>query len=315
MAYTQSFDVEFDDSLLSYKGFTNPRYGGSKLVAKEINKYVNPNLNPGIGSGLYPTDAQVSNSDFVASSSLDPNFEFGWGGDITYGKNPVIENKISAIFIGSSITDGTEDTTVATISGHSYVTIDKILLINTETDDVQIMTPENTNPEAFRRFIINNLHEGDSISFKLFATQEGLVVGHKLKKDHIVKFNEGTLMKVYTYTPDRTTGFEDGVVGGYGLKYHADAGGINNSLVAGFTDNLAKAGGPSPTADRPGGGLFSFGQSVAASQSLFTTNSIDFINELPDELNEYENDINLNIAGEVLTVISSSYSVGGGFGG
>ena len=36
MAYTQSFNVEFDDTLLSYQSHTNPRHNGSKLVAKEV---------------------------------------------------------------------------------------------------------------------------------------------------------------------------------------------------------------------------------------------------------------------------------------
>ena len=49
------------------------------------------------------------------------------------------------------------------------------------------------------------------------------------------------------------------------------------------------------------------------SQSLFNTNSIDFVSVFPEELEEYENLVNLEIAGELLTVISSSYSPAASF--
>ena len=57
---------------------------------------------------------------------------------------------------------------------------------------------------------------------------------------------------------------------------------------------------------RPGGGIFSFGTTAVASASLFTTNSIDFVNVLPEELSTYSNDINLTIAGEIISVVSAS---------
>lgn len=130
-------------------------------------------------------------------------------------------------------------------------------------------------------------------------------------------------MRVYTYTPNTgSSGTDDGVFGGFGFKHHADARsgpGVTGSNIAGYADNLAKIDGLNPGADsdktssgsytnNPGGGLFGFGMSFHKSQSLFNTNSVDFINVFPEELEEYENLVNLEIAGEMLTVLSSSYS-------
>lgn len=299
-------NVEFDDTLLSLQSYINPRFKGSKLIAKEINKYIDPSLNPLVGSGRFPNTSELNNEE-VQLSVRNPRFEDGWGGDITYGKNPVIENKISAIFIGTSVTDGNEDGTVTNILGHSYCGIDQILLINTETQDVQVLTSENTNKKSFQKMIKDNFKEGSEVNFKMFAKSEGIIVNTKLKKRYRTKFNEGMLMRLYTYTPDTSeaTGEEDGVVGGFGEKYHVDTNTGTNSSNAGFTANLAKGPGTNPTEDRAGGGIFSWG--MTTKQHLFNTSSIDFVGALPEELQEYENDIDLSIAGEVISQVSASY--------
>ena len=301
-SFNNEYDIEFNDSLLSYKGYTNPRFEGTKLKAFAINQFVDKKANPSTALGTFP----------VSGFDTGSNFR-GWGGDITYGKNPLITSKINAIFLGKSLTDGEEDTNLIKIDGHSYATIDKILLINTETDDIQIISSENTGLEAFQKFITDNFIEGSKCNFKLFESQEGFSnLSQKLKTTHQVKFNEGMLMRVYTYTPD-TTGTEDGVVGGFGLKHHNDV--TDESPVAGFANNLGRSN--NFNLARPGGGLFSFGTTAIESASLFSTNSIDFVSVLPDELITYENDINLTIAGEIISDVSSSYIdlPGGGLGG
>jgi len=291
-SFNNEYDIEFNDSLLSYKGYTNPRFEGTKLKAFAINQFVDKITNPSTALGTFPI------------SGFDTGSKFnGWGGDITYGKNPLITSKINAIFLGKSLTDGEEDTNLVKIDGHSYATIDKILLINTETDDIQIISSENTGLEAFRKFITDNFPEGSKCNFKLFESQEGFSnLSQKLKTTHQVKFNEGMLMRVYTYTPD-TEGTEDGVVGGFGLKHHNDV--TDESPVAGFANNLGRSN--DFNSARPGGGLFSFGTTAIESASLFNTNSIDFVSVLPDELITYENDIDLTIAGEIISDVSSSY--------
>ena len=299
-------NVEFDDTLLSLQSYINPRFKGSKLIAKEINRYVDIKLNPLVGSGRYPNFEEL-NLEEVQDSVRNPRFADGWGGDITYGKNPVIESKTSAIFIGTSVTDGAEDNKLVRIDGHSYVSIDQILLINPITQEVNILTPENTDKSAFRQGIKENFKEGSEVNFKMFAASKGIISNTNLKKRYSVKLNEGTLMRLYTYTPDRVSGNEDGVIGGFGRKFHSDNDDGTNSDHPGFTANLAKANGTNPTSERPGGGIFSWGMSAGVSQSLFSLDSISFINELPEELAQYENDIDLSIAGEKLTQITASY--------
>ena len=95
---SQSYDIEFDDGLLDTK-FWKSRSEGSQLQASSINKFTE--------------------------------------GDVTYGKNPVIENKIAALYLGNTIIGGDdEDASRVSITGHSYVSIDRILLIDIKTDDV-----------------------------------------------------------------------------------------------------------------------------------------------------------------------------------
>ena len=161
--------------------------------------------------------------------------------------------------------------------------------------------------KEIENLIKENFKEGSEVNFKMFAASKGIISNTNLKKRYNVKLNEGTLMRLYTYTPNVTSGNEDGVIGGFGRKFHSDNDNGTNSDHPGFTANLAKANGTDPTEDRPGGGIFSWGMSAGVSQSLFSLDSISFINELPEESAQYENDVDLSIAGEKLTQITSSY--------
>ena len=96
-----TFNAEFDDSLLDQASWKNSRYEGARLVAKEINKF----------------------SD----------------GDTSYQNLPVITNRTTALYIANTVVGGTEDDQFATIKGHSYVGINKILLIRPEDESVQII--------------------------------------------------------------------------------------------------------------------------------------------------------------------------------
>ena len=100
----KEYDVEFDDALLDLAGWKNPRFEGSKLTGVRRNQFNK--------------------------------------GDVSYGLNPVIEQKSACIFLGKDIDEG--DSTdksipLTEIMNHSYLTIDKILFIDPETDDVEIV--------------------------------------------------------------------------------------------------------------------------------------------------------------------------------
>ena len=200
-------------------------------------------------------------------------------GDITFGSNPVIESKIVALYVGNTLIGGNgEENAYTEITDHSYATIDKILLINLGDDSVELIDRQNTDPIAFKRFIDKDLSEGSGVNFKLLDFS----VENALKPVHAVKFNRGSLQKIYAYTAN-TGGFEDGVFGGVGARTQSGQ----------FLDNL------SGSDETPYKGMFGYGSIFIdgtqgpISASLFNTNSIDFVANLPSELSRYSGDVML----------------------
>ena len=252
---SESFDIEFDDAVLETR-FWKSRAEGTQLQGSFINRFTQ--------------------------------------GDITFGKNPIIENKIAALYVGSTIIGGesgneAEDPSRVALNGHSYVSIDRILLIDIETDEVQIIerqslidinTGTTGEEKAFKRFVTRDFNEGSEINLRLLDK----TVANSLKPSHFVKFNRGSLMKIYEYTANED-GFEDGVFGGFSIRNNKD--GV-------FTGSLE------------GPGLFGYGMTAAASRSLFTTDSIKFVGSLPSELNDYTGDLNLSTLGTELAPITAS---------
>ena len=258
-AISESFDIEFDDAILETR-FWKSRAEGSQLQATSINKFTS--------------------------------------GDISFGKNPVIENKIAALYIGTTIIGGesgnsAEDPSRVALNGHSYITLDKILLINLDTDEVQIIerqslvdisTGTTGDEKAFKRFVTRDFNEGSEINIRLLDK----TVANSLKPSHFVKFNRGSLMKIYEYTAN-DDGFEDGVFGGFNVKNNKD--GLHTGSLA-------------------GPGLFGYGMTAAVSRSLFTTDSIKFVGSLQSELNDYTGDLNLSTLGTELAPITASRGSG-----
>jgi hypothetical protein len=251
---SKSYDVEFNDSIIDTR-FWNARSEGTQLIGANINKFTT--------------------------------------GDITYGKNPVIENKICALYVGTTIIggDNPEDISRVIINNHSYLTIDRILLINVETDEVKIIDRQsmidiNTgtvgDEKAFKRFITRDFPEGSEINIKLIDK----VVQNSLKVSHRVKFNRGSLMQLYEYTAN-DEGFEDGVFGGFEVRNNQEGAEI-------YTGSLE------------GPGLFGYGMTAFVSRSLFTTSSINFVDILPSELGIYSGDVTLSTLGSELSPMSAS---------
>ena len=123
-------------------------------------------------------------------------------------------------------------------------------------------------------------------------------VQNSIKTSHNVKFNRGSLMKLYEYTANEQ-GHEDGVFGGFNIRNNS--GGVTESS---FTGSLR------------GPGLFGYGTTLGVSQSLFTS-SFQFVGSLPSELNDYSGDVNLSTMGSTLAQLTSSVGsvfVGGSVG-
>ena len=181
--------------------------------------------------------------------------------------------------MGNNVQDGEVTSSLdplVEIHNHSYVTIDTILLVDLQTLKSTKITHEQFNEtenkkESFRRLIADNFPEGSKIVTKLLD----IATAAQLKEFHHVKFNQGLLMKLYSYTAN-TDGKEDGVFGGFGVR---DEKGV-------LIDNAAS-----------GGGLFGFGTTVATSASLFglsnggptTFTAYTTIDEFPSELSLYGN--------------------------
>ncbi len=206
-AVSRSYSVEFDDAIADTR-FWKARSEGTQLKAQALNTFNE--------------------------------------GDITYGKTPVVESKIAALYIGTTIIGSEEDPSRVSINGHSFISEVNIRLIDK-------------------------------------------TVQNSLKPAHRVKFNRGSLMKIYEYTPN-DDGHEDGVFGGHSIRNNFGNNPHTGSLM--------------------GPGLFGFGMTAAVSRSLFNENSIEFVSSLPTELNNYSGDINLGAIDELCPITAS---VGGGF--
>ena len=160
---TKSYDdrirdlAEFDDALLDQQVWKNPRYDGCKLTQTEYNEY---------------------------------NVE-----DISFLTLPTLTNKTTALYIANTVIGGTEDPQFATIKGHSYVGIQKILIINTLDDSVQVLDRASEPYEEFHRFITNDLPTGAKCKLKLLDDS----VQSNLSGRHRVKMNKGYLLKTLRY--------------------------------------------------------------------------------------------------------------------
>ena len=148
-------NIQFDDSLLEMNTWKRSRYEGSKLTATKINEYTE--------------------------------------GDITYGLNPILSNKSTALYFGKSLVgaDG-EDSSLTTIKNHSYVNIEKIMIIDKHKDIVNIIDVNNEKFKDINGYIAKDFKDGSSFSVKLLDNK----ITHKLKSSYKAKFNQGYFYKV-----------------------------------------------------------------------------------------------------------------------
>tara|TARA_R110000737_G_scaffold97684_1_gene131838 strand:+ start:1128 stop:7454 length:6327 start_codon:yes stop_codon:yes gene_type:complete len=169
-------DIEFDDSLIDMASWKLPRYEGSKLTGAKINEYT--------------------------------------VGDISYGLNPVIEQKSTAIYFGKNLigTDG-EDDSLVTIKNHSYIDIEKILIINKDNDTFKIIDLKNEEYKGVNGYIANDFKDGSSFNIELLDNK----IHHKLKDSYSAKFNQGYLYKVLEHKGKNGTGniYNEGIQVGY----------------------------------------------------------------------------------------------------
>ena len=187
---TRDYIVEFNDSVLDMHSWTGLRYDGCKTTSKEINKFTAPSIG-GQGVG----NLQIGNN-FVIEKyfTIDP-----WGGDITYGQYPNVENRTTALYITSTIIGGTEEEDIyARIKNHSYIKIEKILVINLNDDTVKILDSQTEDFTPYHRFITTDFPTTGKFSLKLLDNN----IQSNVKNEYTVKMNKGWLLKSFEYNAD-----------------------------------------------------------------------------------------------------------------
>ncbi len=184
---TRDYSVEFNDSVLDLQSWAGPRYKGCKTLGKKINEF---NSFSGGETG-------------VGHLKIGTNFIIGeypplepWKGDITFGKSPNVSNKTTALYITNTIVGGTEEEDIfARIKNHSYIGIDKILLINLDDDTVKILDKETEDFEAFHRFVTTDFPTSGKFNIKILDNY----IQNNLKSEYHVKMNKGWLLKSFSY--------------------------------------------------------------------------------------------------------------------
>ena len=191
--------AEFDDSLVDMAWWANPRYKGCKTTGKKINEYNGSEFISGIGSVQMSENDQSISPLFI---SRGPAWRVGnypgvetYPGDQTYGLNPVIQNESTAIYIANTVIGGEEDPQFATLQNHSYVGISKILIIDINSDTVDVIDRSTEGYEEFHRFITNDLATGTSFNMRVLDGS----IATKLKANYFCKMNKGWLLKTFDF--------------------------------------------------------------------------------------------------------------------
>ena len=166
------YNIDFNDSISDLKGWKNPRYEGSKLKAAQINKFT--------------------------------------PGDKSFGKLPVIQRKTNAIYIANTIRDAyavadpDPNNKYARIKNHSYIGIEKLLLVNDNDDSITIIDGKgvgedivgNVNFLGFNRFLTSDFPTGGK--FRIKVLDESISTNLK-PEGYFVKMNKGYLYPAFRY--------------------------------------------------------------------------------------------------------------------
>ena len=181
------YTAEFDDALADQIHWKNPRYEGCKLTGKKINEYhgIDPFIDQLNTSSAYYLGQYVPSS---SDSSV-------WGGDISYGLNPVINNETTAIYIANTVVGGIENERYATLEGHSYVGISKILIVNMQDNTVKVIDRETEPYDSFHRFITQDFPTGAKLNIKVLDP----AIQSDLEGNYSCRMNKGWLLSTFKY--------------------------------------------------------------------------------------------------------------------
>jgi len=173
---------EFNDSVLSTKGWNSSRYDGRQLQGSAINKFTK--------------------------------------GDTTYGKTPTLQNYTRNIYVGNSIINlsgsvgegAIDDNTLMNIDGFSYITLNKYITVNkdnTVTNNVLENKEDNSREKiGFYRSFYEDFPIEKNCQIILTNTK----INNSLSDRYKIYFNGGQLKRI----------FEMGTIsGGFSTAYAA----------------------------------------------------------------------------------------------
>ena len=186
--------AEFDDALLDQQAWKNPRYDGSKLTAAKINKFTS--------------------------------------GDIGFQNQATLLRQTTALYISDSVVGGEENPNFATLKNHSYVNISKILIVDPDTNQVQLIDKTTEPFTEFQRFITSDFETGTKCNVKLIDQ-----TSNDLQNFHRVKMNKGKLLKSFEFKfggETRNSSSFDNVLTENNSMYLYKSGS--------FVDNFARSG-------------------------------------------------------------------------
>ena len=191
--------AEFDDALVDQAAWKNSRYDGSKLTAAAINKFT--------------------------------------VGDSSYQNEPVITNQTTALYIANTVIGGKEDPQFASIKNHSYVGINKILLIDPDNETVQVIDKSTEPFTEFQRFITNDFPTGNKVFTKIIDES----IQTNLKGHHRVKMNKGFLLKSleFKYAGETSASNDERVLTENNTMYLYKGGTFENDFILSGSDNDA----------------------------------------------------------------------------
>ena len=155
------FNVEFNDSVLSTKTWSNPRYDGCETKTQELNKFTN--------------------------------------GDITYGKRAAVQKYTRNIYIGDQITQASSsgDLNLLPFSGFSYLMSTKVVTVN-EDDTISQTFYDGNNLDqknGYYRQFTEDFNIGKSCQVLLLNEN----ITNSLKDSYNIYFTGGKLEQVLHY--------------------------------------------------------------------------------------------------------------------
>lgn len=162
---------EFNDSVLSTKGWNSSRYDGRQLQGSQVNEYT--------------------------------------AGDISYGNTPVVRNINKTFYVATEIVSlsksgsAAEDTSLQYIPNFSYIIVDKVITVNDDDTLTQVSIndiPDNTeganNLTGLKREFQTNIPQGSQIGIINFDES----VKNRSNKNYDVYFNRGRLQPILRFT-------------------------------------------------------------------------------------------------------------------